>query len=234
MKKFIKDELYGWTKGEVIWLIFTCITITALSIYWQDSLMGIISAVTGIAYVIFAGKGKLSAYFFGLINCTLYAIISYKARLYGETMLNAIYYLPMQFVGFYIWSKNMNPETREVTKRRMKTSGRIGLIITIAIATYIYGLLLNYLGDAMPFVDSFTTVSSVVAMIVSIGMFSEQWWIWLGVNSLSVYMWWCNFTSGNDNMATLLMWLVYLISGIMMLIKWEKEISRPHTNPDKC
>lgn len=224
MKEFIKNELYGWTKGEVIWLIFTCTVITALSIYWQDSLMGIISAVTGIAYVIFAGKGKLSAYFFGLINCTLYAIISFEARLYGETMLNAIYYLPMQFVGFFIWSKNINPETHEVKKRHMNATWRVGLIVVIAIATYMYGLFLNYLGDMMPFVDSFTTVASVVAMIVSIGMFSEQWWIWLGVNSISVYMWWCNYSSGSDNIATLLMWLVYLISGIMMLIKWEKEI----------
>lgn len=226
MKEFIKNELYGWTKGEVIWLLFTCTVITALSIYWQDSLMGIISAVTGIAYVIFAGKGKLSAYFFGLINCTLYAIISFEARLYGETMLNAIYYLPMQFVGFFIWSKNMNPETHEVTKRHMKATWRIGLVIVIALATYLYGLFLNYLDDMMPFVDSFTTVASVVAMIVSIGMFSEQWWIWLGVNSISVYMWWCNYSSGSDNIATLLMWLVYLISGIMMLVKWEKEIKR--------
>lgn len=223
MKDFIKNELYGWTKGEVIWLIFTCTIIAALSIYWQDSLMGIISAVTGIAYVIFAGKGKLSAYFFGLINCTLYAIISFNAKLYGETMLNAIYYLPMQFVGFFVWSKNMNQKTHEVIKKSMSPVWRVVLIIITAVCVYLYGLLLNYLGDAMPFIDSFTTVVSVVAMIISVGMFSEQWWLWTAVNALSVYMWWCNFTSGSDNIATLLMWLVYLISGIIMLIKWERE-----------
>lgn len=224
MKEFIKNELYGWSKGEVSWLLFTCSAITALSIYWQDSPMGIISAVTGIAYVIFAGKGKLSAYFFGLINCVLYAIISFEAKLYGETMLNVIYYVPMQFVGFFVWSKNMDAETHEVMKRHMKNSGRIFLVVIIAVATYLYGLLLAYLVDMMPFVDAFTTVSSIVTMIVSIGMYSEQWWIWLAVNSFSVYMWWCNFSSGSDNIATLLMWLVYLISGIIMMIKWEKEI----------
>lgn len=224
MKDFIKNELYGWTKIEVLWLIISCTVITALSIYWQDSLMGIISAVTGIAYVIFAGKGKLSAYFFGLINCALYAIISYKSKLYGETMLNAIYYLPMQFVGFFVWSKNMNSQTHEVIKRHMKNSMRIGLVIIVALSTFLYGLFLEYLGDVMPFVDSFTTITSIIAMIVSIGMYSEQWWLWLAVNTFSVYMWWCNFTSGSDNMATLLMWIVYLISGIMMFIKWEKEI----------
>ena len=32
-------------------------------------------------------------------------------------MLNALYYVPMQFVGFYIWSKNMNSTTHEVEKK---------------------------------------------------------------------------------------------------------------------
>lgn len=226
MKRFFKNELSGWKLWEILWLLFTCSVITALSIYWNDSIIGIISAVTGIAYVIFAGKGKLSAYFFGLINCALYAIISFNAKLYGETMLNAIYYIPMQFVGFFVWSKNISDETHEVLKKHMKTGGRILVVASIAVATYLYGLLLFSLGDTMPFVDAFTTVASVVAMIVSVGMYSEQWWIWLGVNTLSVYMWWCNFSSGSDNIATLLMWLVYLISGIMMLVKWEKEISK--------
>lgn len=79
------------------------------------------------------------------------------------------------------------------------------------------------MGDAMPFVDSFTTTASVFAMIVSIKMFAEQWWIWVAVDVFSVYMWWCDFTSGSDNMATLLMWAIYLGNAVIMLIKWERE-----------
>ena len=75
----------------------------------------------------------------------------------------------------------------------------------------------------MPFVDAFTTVSSVAAMIISVRMYAEQWWIWIAVDVFSVYMWWCDFRSGSDNMATLLMWAVYLGNAVIMLIKWEKE-----------
>lgn len=82
------------------------------------------------------------------------------------------------------------------------------------------------LGDALPFVDSFTTVSSVIAMIISVKMYSEQWWIWILVDVFSVYMWWSDFTSGSDNMATLLMWVVYLGNAIIMYVKWEKEASK--------
>lgn len=185
--------------------------------------MGIISAVTGVICVVLTGKGKLSAYFFGLINSVLYAIIAYQSALYGETMLNLLYYVPMQFVGFYIWSKHINPETQEVRKRHMKWGSRVVMIAAVAAATFLYGLFLRYLGDAMPFVDSFTTVSSVAAMIVSVKMYAEQWWIWVAVDVFSIYMWWCDLMSGTDNFATLLMWVVYLGNAVIMLIKWEME-----------
>ena len=223
MQRLIKNELTGWKPIEVFWLVLACSIITGLSIYWGDSLMGIISSATGVACVVCTGKGKLSAYLFGLINCILYAIISYRAALYGETMLNALYYVPMQFVGLIVWSKHINAETGEVEKRKMRLQGLLLLIAVIAVATYLYGLLLRYLGDAMPFVDAFTTVSSVVAMIISIRMYAEQWWIWVAVDVFSVYMWWCDFYNGSDNMATLLMWVMYLGNAIIMLIKWEKE-----------
>ena len=223
MKNFVKNEITGWKKWEVTWLLIACVVITGLSIYWGDTLMGIISATTGVACVVCTGKGKLAAYIFGLVNCVLYAIISYKAALYGETMLNAIYYIPMQFVGFYVWNKHMDSDTKEVKKRHMKWTGRILLVFAVGIATFGYGILLKDIGDAMPFVDAFTTVSSVIAMVVSVKMFAEQWWIWVAVDVFSVYMWWSNYKAVGDNLATLLMWIVYLGNAIIMLIKWEKE-----------
>lgn len=230
IKTFLKNEVTGWKKTEVIWLLISCIIIAGLSIYWGDNLMGIISATTGVACVVCTGKGKLSAYIFGVVNCVLYAIISYKAKLYGETMLNAVYYLPMQFVGFYVWHKNMNEETKEVNKKRMKSMQRVVLIVCMAVSTFVYGLILKKMEDTMPYIDSFTTVASVFAMIISIKMFAEQWLIWFAVDALSVYMWWCNFRIGSGNMATLLMWIIYWLNAIIMLIKWEKEAKGKNIN----
>ena len=120
----------------------------------------------------------------------------------------------------------MDDSTHEVEKKHMKNSSRLLWLCVMVVATFVYGLILKKLGDAMPFVDSFTTVSSVIAMIVSVKMYSEQWWIWILVDVFSVYMWWCDFSSGSDNMATLLMWVVYLANAVIMCIKWEKEASR--------
>ena len=140
-KKFLKNEIEGWKKLEVAWLLIACAVIVGLSIYWDDTVMGIISSTTGVICVVCTGKGKLSAYIFGLVNTVLYAIISYKAALYGETMLNALYYVPMQFVGFYVWSRHMDDETHEVRKKHMKAVGRIFMVLAVALGTFLYGLL---------------------------------------------------------------------------------------------
>ena len=102
------------------------------------------------------------------------------------------------------------------------------MAISILIGTLLYGMILNKMGDAMPFVDAFTTVTSVVAMIVSVKMFAEQWWIWVVVDVFTVYMWFVSFMQGKENIATLIMWMVYLVNAVIMLVKWEKEARRTY------
>ena len=223
MFKIIKNELYGWKKWEIAWMSIATAIIIALSLYWHDSLMGIISATTGVICVICTGKGKLSAYFFGLINSVLYAIIAYQSRYYGEVMLNALYYVPMQFVGFYVWNKNMNTDTAEVNKRDMNTKQRSVMYLIIFIGVMLYGMFLKKLGGNLPFVDAFTTVSSVMAMIISVKMFSDQWILWIMIDIVTIFMWGVSFVKGQDNIATLCMWCVYLLNAIIMYYKWHKE-----------
>ena len=55
-------------------------------------------------------------------------------------------------------------------------------------------------------------------------MFSEQWWLWIFVDVFTVIMWGKAFIGGNESIATLLMWIVYLGNAIIMCYKWEKEI----------
>ncbi len=223
MQRF-RNEFKGWKLWEVLWLLANSLIILALSLYWRDTLIGTLSAVTGIAYVVCNGKGKLMAYFFGVANAVLYAIVSYKAKFYGEVMLNVIYYLPMQFYGFYIWSKNMDAETYEVKKRRLTAKGRIQLAGLIAVVTVLYGVLLKYLGGTLPFVDSLSTVVSVFAMVMSIKMYMEQWTLWFIVNAVSTAMWAVSFARGGESISTLVMWALYIANSVVMHIKWSRSV----------
>lgn len=223
IKRIIYSETYGWHAWEVIWLAVSCAAIVLFAAAGGDGAAGIISAVTGTAYVVCNGKGKLCAYVFGLVNSVLYAVISFKSALYGETMLNALYYVPMQFIGFYTWSKHMDKTTKEVKKKRMNISQRMLTAAAIAAGTVGYGLILRTLNDTMPFIDAFTTVASVIALAASVGMYAEQWYIWIAVDVVTVYMWFRVFSGSGENAATLVMWIIYVITGIAMLVKWEKE-----------
>lgn len=228
LQKIIKDELAGWKVWEIVWLLLSSVTILCLSIYWKDSVIGIISAVSGVMCVVCTGKGKLSAYVFGLINTVLYAYIAFTARYYGEVMLNILYYLPMQFYGFYVWNRNIDEATHEVKKRKMRPKHLVLLLVVILMATVLYGLMLKLINGAMPFVDALSTVVSVVAMIVSIKMYAEQWLLWIIVDTVTVILWGVAFVNGQDNAATLMMWLVYLINAVVMQIKWMNEAVTTH------
>lgn len=222
--QFMKNELSGWKKWEIVWLFIACFIIISLSIYWNDTLLGIISATSGVICVVCTGKGKLLAYIFGVINTAIYAYIAFSAKYYGEVMLNALYYFPLQFYGYYIWNKNMNAETKEVKKRNMSKKHFFIIIFIIAIATFLYGIILKSMGGSLPYFDSFSTVVSVVAMIISIKMFAEQWLLWIVVDVVTIFMWGYAFIMhGSESIATLLMWGVYLLNAILMYVKWKKE-----------
>ena len=117
----------------------------------------------------------------------------------------------------------MNAETAEVYKRRMRPRGLALLLLAVALGTLLLGTVLRRMGGNLPYVDALSTVVSVTAMIVSIRMYSEQWILWIIVDVVTVIMWAAAFARGEDSIATLVMWAVYLVNAVIMLVKWEKE-----------
>lgn len=223
MKSFLKNELSGWKKWDVIWLVIATVIILGVSLYFKEDAVGIFCALTGVWCVILTGKGKLSSYIFGTINVILYAYVAFGAKYYGEVMLNLIYYFPMNFVGFFAWKKHMNEENSEVLKKRMPLKKSLLIYAATAVAIFVYGLLLRHMGGKLPFVDSMSTVISVVAQILCIMRLAEQWVLWIVVDVITVIMWAFAFANGGESVATLLMWIVYLLNGIFMFVKWHKE-----------
>lgn len=223
IKKFIKSELTGWKKFDVIWLVFATAVILGLSIYWKDSLVSLFAAVTGVLCVILSGQGKRTSFIFGLVNTVLYAIVAMGAKYYGEVMLNLIYYLPMNFIGFAVWNRHMNDENGEVIKERLSLSKSIIVYAITAVSIVIYGFILKRMGGNLPFVDSMSTVISVVAQILATKRLVEQWVLWIVVDIVTVFMWAVNFINGGETISTLAMWSIYLINAFIMFARWNKE-----------
>ena len=229
LKSFIKTELSGWKPMEVAWLGIATAVILALSIYWKDTAVGIISALTGVWCVVLTGKGKVSNFLFGIVNVILYAYISYGARYYGEVMLNILYYLPCSVIGLFVWGKNVDEESGEVVKTSLSAKSALCVYPLTAAGVIAYGFVLQTMGGTLPFMDSISTVLSVVAQILCLKRLAEQWIMWIVIDTVTVVMWAYSYVRGGESIATLLMWIVYLLNAIFMYIKWRKDVKTCNT-----
>lgn len=214
---------YKFEKSD-IWLVSAVAIILGLSIYWQDTPIGIISAITGVVCVILTAKGKVSCFVWGIVNCAAYAYIGFSNKYYGEFMLNAFYYLPMQFVGLYMWGKHINKDTSNVEVKKITRIEIVSYTTASVICIIVYGEILRRLGGSLPYVDAFTNVLSAVAAIFSVKRLAEQWILWILIDIASVGMWIIAVKNGSDNIATLLMWMVYLANAVWGYYRWKHEL----------
>lgn len=223
LSKFLKEECSGWKKWEVIWLIFANLVILGVSAYLGDNALGIITSMTGVTCVILVGKGKMSNYIFGTVNVLLYALTAWKARYYGDVMLNLLYYFPTNIIGWFVWVRHVDKESNEVYKERMTVKQDIIVTLISIIGIFAYSYILKLLGGNLPLVDSMSTVLSIVAQILMIKRYTEQWIVWIVVDVVSVIMWIAALFGEGQSIAVLMMWAVYLANAIIMFVKWYKE-----------
>jgi nicotinamide mononucleotide transporter len=92
--------------------------------------------------------------------------------------------------GVYLWRRRMEPTTNRLITRRL--SWRIWFALIIAIAAFSaaigYGLA-RFTDDPTPYMDSFTTVVAIVAQVLMIMAYRDQWFLWFVVDIVSVVMW---------------------------------------------
>lgn len=190
----------------------------------EFDVIGSIAGITGVICVVLVAKGNIFNYLFGLVNVALYAWISYKAALYGDAALNAFYYFPMQFVGWYSWvGRRKSEESVTVIAKRMVTRERLILLLFSLVTVALTAWVLHLLKDPQPIKDASTTVLSVIAMFLMVRRYMEQWVLWVVVNIISVVMWAVAFTKGESHSVLMvIMWLFYLANSINGWVTWVK------------
>lgn len=218
MKKLLnKFNLFEW--GMILAVIGFTIYFSLISeevSLWYLVIDGI-AAISGIFCVVLCAKGKKSQYIWGLFNVIGYVIIACINKYYGEVMLNALYYLPSQFVGYYLWNKHMNKETDDVEGKKLTLKQSILFLVLITLGIFGYKLVLDMLGGTQTLLDSASTVTSVVANALMMMRYREQWLLWIIIDAITVVMW---FLVGDFIMVT--MWAVYLVNAFYGYYNWTK------------
>ncbi|BDF34870.1 nicotinamide mononucleotide transporter [Lachnospiraceae bacterium] len=217
-KRFFTD----WSRFEIIWLILSTVIMIVLSIIWGDNLLALISGITGILGVVLAAKGKVSTYIFATVNVAIYALLTFQNHLYGEFMLNAFYYIPMNFIGFYLWSKHKDNESGEVEGKKLTGRQTVILFAAVAVVVLVYWQILSRIGGQLALIDAMSTIFSVVALIMQVARYAEQWLLWIIVNVVSVVMWLLLIGKDSSAITMVVMWVAYLFNSVYGYYNWRK------------
>ena len=219
--KFIKNLNF-----ELILFILVYIILFVNAIVTKDSIHALISAFCGITYTILAGKGIPLCYPIGATGSAFYAYLSFASHLWGNLLLYACYYIPIQIAGFFLWNKNLKDGKYEIIKTRLKKKEKYFLFTLASVLSVFVICLLKHYGDKSPIIDGITTVFSILGMYLTVKRTFEQWTVWIIVNSLSLFMWFKIALSGQKVYSTVFMWLVYTMLAVYFCIVWYRELKQ--------
>lgn len=216
-------DFQGWSAKEYAWVLIAPSIILATSVIMGGGWIEFICSFTSIVGAILVAKGKISSYVWGFVGTGLYILISYKYKLYGETITYALLFLPMQVSGYYYWIRNSKVENTDVIRKVMSTKQRILLFVGTGIAIAAYALFLRYLEGATPGLDSATAILSIVATTLMVMRYAEQWLIWILVNTVAVIMWVIAVMHHqNQGFAVLAMWVTFWMNSVYGWYQWRK------------
>ena len=185
--------------------------------------LGFIVAVTGIVNLVLCAKGNIWNYLFGIIYNAIYVYIAWKSRLFADSAIYLLYYLPMQFVGWVQWKRNRNEESGAVNAVHLTRRTAVVLVLAAAVLIPLFAWILSrpVIGDSQPWLDSVTTVISILAMYMMVKAIAEQWYIWIVLDAAQVLKWTVATIRGEEHAALMLvMFAFFLANAVYGLIQW--------------
>ena len=176
------------------WFVLIGIITQLITCYIMgDTLIALCSGIAGVISVVLCSQKKLSFYFWGILQLVTILIISYQTGLYGKVLENGFYLITM-LLGFWLWDKNKTDN--EVKTETMNFSDYAILAIFVPLLIYGVSLFVVDANSEQPVLDTTTTVIGIIAQLMLIFRFREQWVLWFILDVLCITLWakdgnWC-------------------------------------------
>lgn len=214
----MQNRTYFWI-FLIVGIVIQCITYGIM----PNNPWSLISGLLGICSVVLGARGNILTFVFGFAQVGTYTYLCVIEHFYAEIALNVFYFITMIY-GVYIW-KNRLVEDNSLQIQPRQLSRKIApiLVITIVLVSLIVGWILQcYTDDPQPYLDAFTTVPAIVAQVLMVLAFREQWYIWLLVDVLAFVMW---LRAGDYCMAAqYLFWCANCVYGY---VQWDRCTEKP-------
>lgn len=181
----------------------------------NDTALAVCSGIAGVVSVVLCSQKKLSFYFWGILQLVTILIISYQTNLPGKVIENAFYLLTM-LVGFLLWDKNKTKD--EVKTETMGFSDYAILaiftpLLILGVSTFVVDA-----NSEQPFLDTLTTVIGIIAQIMLIFRFREQWVLWFILDVLCIALW-----AKDGNWCLMVQYIFWTINCIYGYFCWKYE-----------
>ena len=178
------------------------VVVTAIKFHDADSgrAMLVISAfgsLMGVLCTVLAANGRILTFLFGILDVSIYGVMCLIGTRYGNAALHLLYFLPMQFVGYFQWRKRGAEEEKKVQARRL--DGKQWLLYG---SIFLVGLIISYFILAafdkteaagvvkwLVVMDAFSMMCNILGQYLLSTAYMEQWYFWLGVNVSTIVMW---------------------------------------------
>ena len=199
------------------------------------SIMGILSSVC-------SANAKIITFIFGLLDVSIYGTMCFISWAdggsgLGNGILHAVYFIPMQFVGFFQWRRRGAHGSTAVKARRFNSRQWLvfgGIFLAATLASYFVLLQFDRSGAqgllrAAVLFDTLPLVCNILGQYLLSGAYREQLYFWLGVNVFSIAMWLTSYARTGDSYALIyiIKYVFYFLNSINGLRIWSK-LSREH------
>ena len=184
------------------------------------TIVNFISAICGVICVFFTAKASISNFAFATVNTIVYAIFLFYNKIYGTFALEVAFYLPVNFISWYIWAKHRDKKLTEKTKSKKLTLDQnlVATALVIIIGVVAHAVLLRTGAEkSVIWLDSFTFSIGIVAVLLEMFRYREQYFWWIITDIITVTMYIIYFDP-----VYLTKRSIYLIMAIIGIINWTK------------
>ena len=199
---------------------------------WLASI-NFVSAVCGIMCIFLCAKANIYNFGFAIINTIVYIVYLAYWKIYGTMFLEILVYFPINFISLWHWMRHKDNIDKTLTKsKRLSLLQNVLVVLGITCLTVITNFFLTSLaGDSwakfalsfglnpaiMHWIDAATFSIGIVAVVLEMLRYREQYVWWIITDILAVGMYILHFDA-----VYLCKKSIYLIMAIVGLINWVK------------
>jgi nicotinamide mononucleotide transporter len=157
----------------------------------------------------------------GLANFLVFIVLFYKAQLYADMTVQAIFFI-ISIYGWWEWMRG-GANGQPLAVSRTRRGEWIALAVLIPVCFGISVLLLEDIHDAAPLWDGLTSILSLSAQFLLSRKRIENWYFWITAHSIYIPLY---LSRGLP--LTALLYVMFLAMCVIGLITWKKEWRSAH------